>query len=384
MPFSSLSYLKRFIFWNYPGINDYKKFPYNEISCEGPFFTFNKDEAKEGYAADILREVEYQYKNKKLKFSFENLLISTGTTAFIIIKNDTVLYEKYFNKYSRESVNTSFSTSKSFTSALIGIAIDEGYIKSLDDKVIDWLPELKHRVSDSLSVRHLISMSSGIKYNHSYYPWADEAKSYHYPDLRKLVLSLTMQEHQPGLYFKYSNYNTILLGIILERSTNTAVSELLQNKIWKPIGMEFPASWSTDSRKNKFPKMESGINARSIDFAKFGRLFLNSGRWGNNQIISDNWIKESTSPLDLKDIEYYFSKNYYPYSMFFNDKQLYYKYGWWGLKLDEEHYDFMAIGNLGQFIYVSPQKSMIIVRNGSKWGQINWWPGLFKRITEIL
>ena len=118
--------------------------------------------------------------------------------------------------------------------------------------------------------------------------------------------------------------------------------------------MEFPASWSTDSRKNSFAKMESGINARSIDFAKFGRLLLDSGRWGNNQVVSADWIKQSTNPFDPPNEQYYLLKNYYPYSMFFKDKQLYYKYGWRGLKRNEEHYDYMAIGNLEQFIFVSP------------------------------
>jgi CubicO group peptidase (beta-lactamase class C family) len=384
MSLSSLSYLKRYIFWNYSGINDYKKFPYKEISCERQFYSFNKDEKIESDAANRLKLIEYRYKNKTLRCSLDELLKSTGTTAFIIIKDDTILYEEYLSKHLRESINTSFSTSKSFTSALTGIAIDEGYIKSLNDKVIEYIPELENKVSNELSIRHLITMSSGIEYNHSHYPWADEAKSYHYPDLEKLVFGSTKQEYQPGKYFKYSNFNTILLGMILNRATNYPPYEYLQNKIWKPLRMEFPATWSTDSKEHNFPKMESGINARSIDYAKFGRLFLNSGRWDNKQIISEKWIKESTTPLDMMNKEYYILKNYYPYSMFFKDKQLYYKYGWWGLKKDEEHYDYMAIGHLGQFIYVCPQKRMIIVRNGSGWGQINWWPALFKSIAEML
>jgi CubicO group peptidase (beta-lactamase class C family) len=130
--------------------------------------------------------------------------------------------------------------------------------------------------------------------------------------------------------------------------------------------MEFLATWSIDGKKTKFAKMESGINARSIDFAKFGRLFLNPGQWKNKQIISENWVKESTSPIELTDDQYYSLKNYYPYSMFFNDKHLYYKYGWWGLKHNLEHHDLIAIGYLGQFIYVFPQKRIIIVRNGSR------------------
>ncbi len=382
MNYSALQYLKRYIFWNYSRINDYKKFPHKDISHDKQSFLFLKDSTRESETAELFKDIVYTYKNRTIGCSLDELLLRTDSTAFIIVKDDTILYEKYFNGNYRESIYTSFSTSKSFTSALIGIAIDEGYIQSLDDRVADYVPEISTAVSEELSIRHLISMSSGIAYNHSYFPWADEPKSYHYPDLKSLVLRSAKQEYQPGMYFKYVNYNTILLGIILERATKCSPSEYLQNKIWKPIQMEFSASWSLDSNESRFPKMESGINGRSIDYAKFGRLFLNNGKWNDKQIISENWIKESTSPLAFKDKEYYFLKNYYPYSMFFNDKRLYYKYGWWGLMRDIGQFDFMAIGHLGQFIFISPQKRIIIVRNGRKWGKINWWPQLFESLTD--
>lgn len=381
---ATLTYLKRYVLWNNVTNRDYKKFPSREISCEKPFFEFKKDVSGAFYNSELYRNIEYRYKNEVFRSSFIEFLRSTGTTSFIIIKDDTILFEEYFNNYDRGSVNTAFSISKSFTSALVGIAIDEGYIKSLDDKVHDYIPELKGKVSDSLNLRHLLTMSSGIKYYTSYYPWADEPKSYHYPDLKNLVLRHVKQEYEPGQYFKYANYNTILLGILLERSTNNSPVEYLQNKIWKPLQMEFTAGWSMDSKKTLFPKMESGINARSIDFAKFGRLFMNLGKWDNKQIISNKWVEESVSPLQIPDDQYYISKNFYPYSMFFKDTRLYYKYGWWGLKTSNGNYDFLAIGMLGQFIYVCPQKRIIIVRNGSKWGKIGWWPGLLRELTQKL
>lgn len=269
-----------------PGINDYKKFPFKEISCGPSHFSFITDKEKESAATEILKNVEYQYRNETIRSSLDELLRSTGTNTFIIIQNDTIVCEKYFNRYTRESINSSFSVAKSFVSSLVGIAIDEGLITSIEDRVADYLPELKNKVSETLSINHLISMASGIRYNPSHYPWADEPMSYHYPDLRKLVLKAIRQDYQPGTYFQYSNYNTILLGIILERVTKMPPYEYLQEKIWKPIGMQFPASWSTDNCKTHFPKMESGINARGIDYAKFGRLFLNSGQWENKLIIN--------------------------------------------------------------------------------------------------
>jgi CubicO group peptidase (beta-lactamase class C family) len=379
-----MNYLSRYIFWNYSDINDYKKFSFQEILNDSTYFSFKIDTHKESYASDRLKYIEYRYKNKILKCPLDDLLESTGTTAFIIIKNDSVFFERYYNNSSRESINTSFSIAKSFTSTLIGIAIDEGYINSINDPIIQYIPEIKDKVSDTLSIKHLLLMSSGIRYNPKYYPWADEPKSYYYPDLKNLVLKKAEQEYQPDTYFKYVNYNTILLGIILERATKISPCKYLQDKIWKPIGMEYSASWSIDSRKNNFQKMESGINARSIDYAKIGRLFLQNGNWNNKRILSESWIIESTSPPYINEESYYISKNYNPYAMFFKDKQLYYKYGWWGIKRGEKYYDYMALGIYGQFIYVCPEKQMIIVRNGRKWGKIDWWPSLFKEISKLI
>ena len=379
-----MNYLLRYIIWNKTGIRDYKKFPSQDIQNGTTYFSFPKDPVKDSEVSGTLKKISYRYRNQIVESSLEDLLKSTGTTSFIIIKDDNLLFEEYFNNYNRDSVNTSFSIAKTFTSTLIGIAIDEGTIGSVEDKVVKYIPELKGSVVDTLAIKHLLSMSSGIRYNSTHYPWGDEPKSYYYPNLKKLVLKSTQQEYDPGLYFKYVNYNFILLGIILERTTKTLPSLYLQEKLWKPLEMEFPATWSTDSRKHGFVKMESGINARSIDFAKFGRLFLNGGLWNNIQVIPEKWIIESTSPPDIKDKQYYITKNFYPYSMFFKDQGLYYKYGWWGLKRNIESYDYLAIGVHGQFIYICPQKQIIIVRNGKKWGNVNWWPAIFKEITEML
>ncbi len=380
----SMNYLLRYILWNYSTVNDYKKFPSQEVLNSSSFFSFKEDHEEENSVSDLINRIEYTYKRKKIVKTLNEFLITTGTTAFIIIKNDSILFEKYYNNCNRDSINTSFSISKSFTSALIGCAIDERYINSVSDPVTDYIPELNSKVSDKLAIRHLLSMSSGIRYDAHYYPWSDEPKSYYYPDIKNLILKSVKQEYEPGQYFKYVNYNTILLGMILERATGFNPASYLQDKIWKAIGMQYPASWSTDSLKTGFPKMESGINARSIDYARFGRLFLQNGKWDGRQILSDSWIFESTCPPNIDNESYFITKNYYPYSIFFRDKQLFYKYGWWGFRRDKNYYDYMALGIFGQFIYTCPQKQIIIVRNGKKWGEIDWWPSIFKTITEEL
>ncbi len=380
----NLIYLRRYALWNNPTIIDFRKFPSGVIAKGSPGFMFGKKNNDFFASLEWTRDIEIRYRGETRRTALANLLVSTGTTSFLVVKDDTLIYEEYFNGYGRDSVNTSFSVAKSIVSALLGIAIGEGHIGDINDRVIDYIPELKGRVSESLSLRHLITMSSGISYNPSYYPWSDEPRSYYYPDIKRLVLNNAKQADEPGRYFKYVNYNTILLGIILERSTGMLPYVYLQEKIWRQLGMEFDASWNLDSRKKGFPKMESGINARSIDFARVGRLILNDGSWDGRQIIPEKWIRESTEPFNPPDDNYYTARNFYPYTMFFNDKQLYYKYGWWGIRNDRGGYDYTAIGVLGQFIYLSPQKKILIVRNGKGWGKISWWPGLFRSIAEQL
>jgi CubicO group peptidase (beta-lactamase class C family) len=155
-----------------------------------------------------------------------------------------------------------------------------------------------------------------------------------------------------------------LLGMILERATGMSVAEYLETRIWQPIGMEYDGSWSLDSEG--FEKMESGVNARAIDFAKFGRLYLNNGNWDGTQVIPAEWVAQSTRPDALPE-----AVDYYPDEFPFKSGDGYYGYLWWGLRREETSYDFMARGNLGQYIYISPQKNLIIIRNGESYGEFD-------------
>ncbi len=312
----------------------------------------------------------------------EEFLQSTNTTSFIVIKDDAILYEGYFNGYERDSIVTSFSVAKSFTSALVGMAIDDGYIGSVDDRMIDYLPELKGRGFDELTIRHVLLMSSGIQYLtddelpplKEIFQFTDEGMSYTYPDRRSLVLQVKPDGKPLGSEFNYNNYYPILLGMILERTTGHSPSEYLQEKIWQPLGMEYPASWSVDNEKDGMELMESGINARAIDFAKFGRLFLNNGNWNGTQIIPSDWVIESTSP-DPKD-----DRVWHSYAEW-KEANGYYKYQWWGRTNPDGSYHYTALGHLGQFVFVAPQENMIIVRFGVDEGGVDDWMSVFQDIT---
>ena len=339
-------------------VYDYQKFPERALEpSNSPFeFSLNPDEAR----------IRTQFEAAAGIDDFDAFLEKKRTQAFIVIQDDAILYEQYFNGAGRDSIVTSFSTAKSFTSALIGIAISEGHIQSVNDPITDYLPELAERdpAFANITIRDLLMMSSGIKYTEFPFVNGDDAKTYYYPNLRQLALEDTHIVGLPGEQFHYNNYHPLLLGMILERATGTSVANYLQEKIWKPIGMEYPGSWSLD--ENGLEKMESGINGRAIDFAKFGRLFLQNGNWNGVQVVPAEWVAESTQADTSVDYA-----NYYYDDFIFANGQGYYKYMWWGIQRDAQNYDFMALGNHGQFIYISPQKNLIILRFGESYGEID-------------
>jgi CubicO group peptidase (beta-lactamase class C family) len=364
-------YVNRVLRWGDSDVYDYQKFPEHTLEIsDSPFeFSLNPDEDRVRTQFELVAGMD----------DFDSFLAKKRTQAFIVIRDDAFLYEEYFNGASRDTTVTSFSTAKSFTSTLIGIAISEGYIHSVNDPITDYLPELAERdpAFKDITIRDLLMMSSGIKYVEFPFVNGDDAKTYYFPNLRQLALEDTRITGVPGETFHYNNYHPLLMGMILERATGTSVANYLQEKIWKPIGMQYPGSWSLD--ENGLEKMESGINARTIDFAKFGRLFLHNGNWNGVQVVPAEWVAEATQADTSVDYE-----NYYYDRFIFANGQGYYKYMWWGIQRDEQNYDFMALGNHGQFIYISPQKNLIILRFGETYGDINGadgWVDMFYKFA---
>jgi CubicO group peptidase (beta-lactamase class C family) len=318
----------------------------------------------EGYS---LKHLSYTYKENNYKKGIDDFVESTETTALIIIRNDTILYEGYGNEYTRSSINTSFSVAKSITSLLIGIALDENKISSTHEKITHYLPELLESDPglNQVTIYNLLMMQSGFYYRDHDLVWGDKPKNYYHPCLRNRALSVKLDE-APGERWQYMGYNPILCGIILERVTGTTVSEYFQDKIWKKLGMEFPASWSLDSDEDQMEKMESGVNGRAIDFAKLGRLMLNQGDWNGEQIISSKWIEDCTSLVgSVKAWE-----------------GVHYKKFWWIYPSNKNHpQSFAATGHLGQYIFVSPSENTVIVRFGKDTGKVDSWIKIFRELA---
>ncbi|HLV51767.1 MAG TPA: serine hydrolase [Flavobacterium sp.] len=334
----------RFVVYNFADINDHKKFPARNIETGTNTFLFSAT-TKGKVPKDL-------YINEK-SYPFEQYLKDNKTVAFLIIQNDTIQYEKYWEKYDETSIVPSFSMAKSITSILIGCAIDDKLIQSVNEPITNYIPELKQNGFEKVTIEHLLQMTSGLKFNEGYTnPFGDVATFYYGTNLRKAISKMKLKS-EPGKEFEYLSGNTQLLGLVLERALkDKTITSYLEEKIWIPLEMEFDASWSLDKKKNGLEKTFCCINARARDYAKIGRLYLNKGKWNGKQIVSEDWVMQSTKIDTTK------------------GSVGYYQYQWW---LPTQTGDFMAQGILGQYIYVHPEKNLVIVRLGKNEGKADWW-----------
>lgn len=309
--------------------------------------------------------------------NLEQFLKRTQTTSFIVVHNNKIIYEKYFNGFNKASMAPSFSMAKSFISALIGIAIDKKQIKSINDPITKYLPELlkQDKRFAHIKIKDLLQMSTGIQYMPGA-PYYDDSKAYWSPNLRYRLLHTLKIIEPPGYHYHYSDYFAQLAGLVLIRATHQSATQLLQNELWNPLGMQYGGSWSIDSKKDNLEQLAVGINVPAIDYAKFGLLFLHKGKWNNKQIVPSQWVEVSTQTIPKK-------LGYYPTWNYDNvwDSKIYYAYFWWGLKRPDKRNrknDFMALGHRGQYIYVSPQKNLVIVRTGIDPGvRLGAWQNIF-------
>jgi CubicO group peptidase (beta-lactamase class C family) len=265
------------------------------------------------------------------------------TVAFVIIKNDSIWYEHYADNYGVESKTNSFSMAKSITVALLGKAIQDGFIKNLNQPVGDFLPEFNEKKHGVLSVGDLASMSSGLNWDEDYYnPFSQTAKAYFGDNIRKEALDLRVIE-EPGKSFKYLSGNTILLGMVIEKATNLELSTYLSNSFWKPLGMQEDALWQLDSEESGMEKSYCCIASNARDFARFGKLFKDDGKWNGKQILDSKFVRTVTK------------------AKFEESPQ--YGYGFWLSEYDGKEV-FCMRGILGQYVIVIPEDDLIITRLG--------------------
>jgi CubicO group peptidase (beta-lactamase class C family) len=273
------------------------------------------------------------------------------TVAFLVVKEDQIIHEQYWDGYGADSYTNSFSMAKTFVSMLVGVALQEGKIQSLDQPVGDFIPEYKVGKRASITIRHLLTMSSGIDFDENYAsPLAYPAAAYYGSDLNELTMSYDVAEN-PGKTFRYLSGNTELLAFVLEKATGMKLSQYMSEKIWKPVGAEKPAYWSLDN-DNGVEKAYCCFNSNARDFARLGKLYLDTGQWNGQQVIPADYVLKSVEVADLQDPE---------------GKQIdNYGFSWWLLPDYKGHRIFYARGILGQYIICIPDQKMVVVRLGRK------------------
>jgi CubicO group peptidase (beta-lactamase class C family) len=364
--FDSPTYAWRILAYQESDTGDIDRFPARIIQTGDKISTLPAEDAR------IPAGITWLYRGQAHTENLQELLVRTETAAFVVVRNDKIILQVYRDS-EVGTPHTSFSAAKSFSSALIGAAIADGHINSVDDPVIQYIPEVAGRGLDKLTIRDLLLMNSGIRYTNDgelpfyQHPFGDDALSYYSPDLRRVALGVQARGGPIGAAFRYNNYHLLLEGLILERATGKHVAEYLQERFWKPMGAEYPASWSLDSDASGFEKMESGINAAAVDFARFGLIFLHNGFWNGTQILPEAWVVASTQPL-RPDLRTWETMETWP------DQGGYYKYHWWGLNNGEDATDFYAHGKYDEIVYVAPRKNMVIVRLGDATDEDLSWP----------
>ncbi len=338
---------------------------YNEKSIAKNFISINKifDTSNPISASEkpfVFEKEDFELPNS-YEFEGEQLNLIEGldhfhTDGLIILHDGKMLFEKYWNGNTKDSKHIAFSISKSYLSALFGIAIEEGLIKSIDDSVSIYLDDFEGTGYEDVKIKNLLQMSSGIEFNEDYAdPNSDinrfaraTAKGSSFRDFAKTLKNGKKQ----GTYNHYVSLDTQVLGMILESVTDMPLREYLYKRIWSKIGTESDAYYIAD--KTGTDMALGGLNATLRDFSKFGQLYLNEGSWDGEQIIPKSWVLKSHTPD---------APHLMPNAGDLSSSEWGYGYQWWipGDPLT----DYTAHGIFNQFIYVDPVSNVVIAKTSS-------------------
>ena len=328
-------------------INMDKYFPVKEVKKSTIPHIFPK-----GKPINLPNKFTYQGQT----FNTETYLDSSGTQGLLVLQNDSLVFEQYYNGQMETTRHISWSVSKSFISALFGIAMEEGHIKSIEQKVEEYLPELIGSGYEGVRIKDVLQMSTGVGFNEDYSDFNSDInrwfRSFAFGDSQDEFATTLVREKEPGTYNHYVSINTHVLGMILVKATGKNLTDYLQEKIWQKIGMEHNAYWVAD--KEGMEMALGGLNATLRDYAKMGQLFLHNGNWKGEQIVPAEWVKASITPD---------APHLLPNSPNSSDQGLGYGFQWWIPASTQG--EFMAIGVFHQMIYINPTTKTVIIKNSA-------------------
>lgn len=328
------NYLRTSLIYWYANIDDYKIFENTMVNVAD--------------GKDWSESVDYN------KYSLDNAdreyLENHETVAYLVIQDGKVLYEEYWDGYNTDSHSNIFSATKSIVSLLIGIAIDEGKIKSVDEPIGTYLEEFANDDRGKITIRNLLTMSSGLDWDEAYSsPTSITTKAYYGKKLREVSTDQELIE-KPGVRFRYQSGNTQLLAFIVEEATGETISKYAERKLWKPMEAVNTALWSLD-KKDGDEKSFCCFNTNARDAARFGQLVLNKGKWNKKQLVSEQYMTDATTAADY----------------ILNEEKTepldHYAYQYWVLPYKGMDIPYMR-GHRGQYIYCIAEKNAVVVRFG--------------------
>lgn len=324
-----------------------------------PYYSVSKGEANFQFI-DSPQQLPQIISYDGEQYRTQELLNSTATMGFIVIKNDQIIFEDYRLGSNIDTLNISWSVNKSFVSALIGIAINEGLIKSVNDPVTDYAPLLKGTGYDRVPLKHVLQMSSGVVFDEDYAAFFSDINRMGRvialgSSINKFAASLESGQTS-GQYHQYVSMDTQVLGMVLKQATGVTPSQYLQEKLWSKMGMRSDARWLKDD--DGMELAFGTLNVTLRDYARFGLLYAKQGNWLGEQLVPKQWVKDSVTP-DAEHLQ--------PGDNSKSSSRLGYGYQWW--IPENPQGDFLARGVYGQYIYVNPKKSVVIVKTSAnpKW-----------------
>jgi CubicO group peptidase (beta-lactamase class C family) len=313
------------------------------------------------------------------------MLAETGTQALLVIRRGQLVHEQYANGFARDSIGTSFSAAKSVVSLLVGIALAEGRIASVDDPVTRYLPELLANDPRfaQITLRHLLMMRSGIAFDEGYRsPFAEAARFYLADDLAAQVARLRIAG-PPDQAYGYKSGDTQLLSMVVQRATGVPLARYLQDKLWQPLGAEYDASWSLDSAQRGIARGFCCLNARAVDYARIGQLVLDGGQAQGRTLVSADWLRDSTAAQQRPGQTDAQRRNIEAAG---RPQQAFYAWQWRRAPQpdarDQPGDDVYAEGLYGQYIYVARNTQTVVVRLGHHRGGL-FWPGWLGELARL-
>lgn len=293
-----------------------------------------------------------KYNSYKLSKEDSAYIDDMKTVSFLVIRNDSILYETYRGGWNDTLTSNLFSATKSIVGMLVGIAMDEGKIGSVDDKVMKYIPEYNRGRQKDITIRNLLTMSAGMDWDEAYASlFSVTTHGYYGNDLYKLIMGLDIVD-TPGVQYSYRSGETQLLSFVLEAATGETISKYAEKKLWRPMMAGQDAFWLLD-KKDGDEKSFCCFHTTARDAARFGRLMLNMGNWNGSQLVSREYMEEALAPASyLKD-------------QWGKDPLTYYGYQTWIMNYNGERCPYFR-GMLGQYIIAIPSKNAVVVRLGHK------------------